>query len=202
MRQNRTPGRAARRRAQDRADHRHCSQQLHGTLVSVHAGEYGVAAPLGRGHCAAGAVDQVDQRNAIARSQVLDESTLAALAPVAAPAGPAAHGKILASHCDRPPFDTGQAHYIRGRRYLGDLAIHISGVTGQFADFLERTRVHQAANSLAHGKPSLPVVPGDGLLPPPCSAHLRRSAISSASGNQVISLPSISWTYNSAAMPA
>src|SRR6185437_14165491 len=96
-------------------DHRHPAEQLDRSLEAVHAGEDRMAALVDRGDAAARTVDQVDQRDAIAGGEVLDEAALAALLAVARPARAAADGEVLAADRHRPSVDAGEAHDI-GRR--------------------------------------------------------------------------------------
>src|SRR5262245_26256557 len=103
----------------------------------MHAGEHGVAATADRGHAAPRAVDQIDQRDAVARGQVLDEAALTALLAIAGPADAAAHREILAADGDRASGDGGEPHYVGGRRRAPKLAALVASVAGEAADFLE-----------------------------------------------------------------
>ena len=116
VRKNRAPGRTAGGGAEHGAHHRHLAQQLDRALEAVHAGKHGMAAPVDRRHAAARAVDQVDQRNAVAGRQILDEAALAALLAIARPARAAADGEVLAADRDRPAVDAGEAHHVGRRR--------------------------------------------------------------------------------------
>src|SRR3546814_5705999 len=95
--QNGPAGRSARRRSHERRNHRHMGQELDRTVEAVHTRENGMAAPLRRGDRAAGPVDQVNQGNPVVEGEILAESTLPALAPVAAGAAATPDGEVLAT---------------------------------------------------------------------------------------------------------
>ena len=79
------------------------AQQLDRALEAVHAGKHRVCRGADRRDAAASAVDQVDQRNAVARRQVLDEAALAALLALARPARCRRGCEVLAADRDRTP---------------------------------------------------------------------------------------------------
>ena len=116
------------------------------------------------------AVDQVDERNAVAGRQVLDEAALAALLAVARPAGAAAHREVLAADGDRTPVDGGEAHDVGCRRYADELAVDVASLAGEPADLLEGAGVDQPVDALANRQATLAVVLGDRLG----TAELRR----------------------------
>ena len=117
-----------------------------------------MTAAIDRRNAATGAVDQVDQRNAVLVRQVFDEAALTTLLAIAAPAGAAAHGEIFAADGDWPPIDRRQAHDIRGRSDGQQCWAVVSTLPGELADFVERSGVGQADDPLADRQPPLLVM--------------------------------------------
>ncbi|MNV07496.1 hypothetical protein D3C71_979290 [compost metagenome] len=157
------PSRAARRGAQHGGDDGDFTQQLNRALETMHAGKHAVAAALQRGHAAARAVDQIDQRNAIVVRKILHEAALAALAASTAEGRTAPHGEILAAEGHGPAVDAGQPADV-GRGYNGDQAIVgvVRARAGQRADFAEAAAVDQPVDALAYRQPIGLMLPLDG----------------------------------------
>ena len=153
MREYRARRRPAGRGAHHRAHHRNNFHQIDRALETI--------LPVARHHRVpfaprgidrtAGAVAQIDQRNAVLISEVFDEAALSALAPVAAEAGAGAQGVILAADGHRAAIEVAEAHDVRRGFECFEFAFGIvTGAPRERADFAERTRIQQAGDALAH----------------------------------------------------
>ena len=115
---------------------------------------------------AAGAVDQIDERDTIFVSKVLHEAALAAFAAVAAETGAGTNGVVLAADCHRPAVDPAQTHDIRGRLEFDEVArLIVCAAAGEFADFAKRARIEHAVDALAHRQLARGMMPGNGFQP-------------------------------------
>ena len=166
MRQNRPPGRAARGHAQHCARHRHDPEQFDRAFETVHAGKHRVPAALDRSHAAAGAVDQIDQGNAILKCQILDQTTLSAFAAIRAPAGAAANGEVLAADGDVPPVDLAEADDVGSRHDLLDRIVRvIRPLPREFRELAEASCIEQPIDALAYRHSSGAMLRIDSLRP-------------------------------------
>ena len=82
----------------------------------------------------------------------------------------APHGEVVAADDHRPPVDAAPAHHEVGRSELGELGALVGGAPGQRAHLVERPRVEQRVDALAHGEAARRVLTLHLLGP----AHLAR----------------------------
>src|SRR5262249_35080721 len=106
------------------------------------------------------AVDQVDERNAIARGEILDEAALPALAASTAGARAAFDRVVFATHRHRTAVDLADTGDIRMGHERKQLAVlTVLSMAGELADFLKAAGIQQSGDALAHGELAFGVVP-------------------------------------------
>ena len=137
-------------RTQGERHHRHHRHVLHHLFPDGDGGNLRPAVLLDVLHrtAAAGAVDQAQHRQAQFAGHHLGALQLLAQAAVV---GAAAHGEIVAGDHHRPAVNPAAPHDQVGRHHVDERALLVvARLAGDRADLVERTRVEQAGDALAH----------------------------------------------------
>ena len=158
-------GRAAGDRAEYSGQDRHIAHRLdRSDEVGAAVGQVGRAHFLGCADIGAGAVDQQDQGDAIFDGEILAESAETTLRALHGEDGRTAlDGEVLAADRDRAAVDLAQSHHVRRGGEFDQLAILVFAQSGQRADFVERTRIEETVDTLAHGQASETVLSIDAV---------------------------------------
>src|SRR5690606_12852382 len=155
MRQDSAPCWPAGSSPKDGRGDRHHPQQLDRTLKAMHAGKNTMASAFNRRHAAASPIDKIDQRDAIMKCQIFDESALSTFSARTAKSRSTTHGEVFAPQRDWPAVYFGQPRDIRCRRYRNKTIIGvIAAGPGKRTDLAKTVLIDQFIDPFTYGQPA------------------------------------------------
>jgi hypothetical protein len=153
VRENRPHRRTAGRRAHDGAHDRYDSEQIGRAFAAVApiTRNDGVSLAACAVDGAAGAIDQIHERDAVFEGEIFYEPALTALTAVGAEARSRAYRVILAADRNGTSIDLADAHHIGCRLEARELsALVIGRAPGDLSDFPEAALIQKRGDALAH----------------------------------------------------